>query len=346
MINIISKSVASGYTSGPQKVATNLIKGLDLLNYPYCINRALDTTSQLWIHDDVEALREVSKKKIKAVVGPNLYILPRNIPVDINFSNLIYIQPSKWSAGVWRSFGFNKCPFVYWPVGIDTYEFSERQKPTNGIVLIYFKQRYDSELEHIKKILNELEIKHEIIIYGSYKQSDYIEKLRNTKYLIWLGRQESQGIALEEALSMNVPILVWDVLNIGHWVPTNKEEKIYTPAELLYSDTTSAYYFDDRCGIKTKNMKEIENSIHKMEENWSSFEPRKYIIENLSLEKQTLEFINFFEKYQGISYKTGLDEKIKNNKKWRTARLHYKIYFYLKNIAKKVILIKRTILKK
>ena len=56
---------------------------------------------------------------------------------NINFSNIIYIQPSKWVADFWRQFGFNKCEIATWPAGIDTTYFSERLKPENGIVLIY-----------------------------------------------------------------------------------------------------------------------------------------------------------------------------------------------------------------
>lgn len=337
MLNIISRSIVEGGINGPQKVVSNLIKGLDIIGYPYCINKALDSTSQLWIHDDTTALKEASKRKLKAVVGPNLYILPRNIPTDLDMSNFIYLFPSKWASDFWKKYNFDKCPQDYWPVGIDTKEFSERQKPVDGIVLIYFKQRYLEELKFVKKILTDSKIKYEIISYGSYNQKDYLEKLKNTKYVIWLGRQESQGIALEEAMSMNVPILVWDVLNIGHWVPTKKEEKIYTKDEQTYTDATSAYYFDERCGIKTKDKNEIDESIKKMENQWQKFEPRKYILENLSLEKQARELIRFFEKYYGISYESGLTEKIKNNKEWLNAKWYYKTYFFAKKIAKKLI---------
>ncbi len=161
-----------------------------------------------------------------------------------------------------------------------------------------------------------------------------------------MGRQESQGIALEEAMSMNVPILVWDVLSIGHWVPTKKEEKIYTEDEASYSDTTSAYYFDERCGIKTKNKNEIKDSIYKMEKNWQNFEPRNYILQNLNLVKQAKELIYFFEKYQGVSYEYGLSEKIINNKKWRNIKFQYKIYFLIKKIAKKIFYIIKKYLNK
>jgi len=337
MINIISKSIVEGGINGPQKVVNNLIKGLDALGYPYCVNKALNSTSQLWIHDDIEALKEASINNLNALIGPNLYILPRNIPKDLNMSPFVYIYPTKWSADFWVHFGFNRCKIDYWPAGIDTEEFSEREKPKNGTVLIYFKQRYKEELDYVKKILDDNNIKYQIISYGSYEQKDYLKKLKDTKYIIWLGRQESQGIALEEALSMNVPILVWDVLKMGHWVPTNKEKNIFNQEELEYKDATAAYYFDETCGIKIKEKDLINDSILNMEKNWIFFEPRKYITQNLNLKKQAKDMIELFNKYYNISYESGKNECIKNNDKWINDKAYYKVFMYTKALIKKII---------
>lgn len=342
MINIISKSIVSKETTGPGKVVRNLIKGLDTIGYPYCINKALDATSQLWIQDDQQALKKASEMKLKALIGPNLYIFPENIPANLDLSNFIYIHPSKWVVDFWKELGFNKCPLEDWPVGIDIKEFEERKKPGNGIVLIYFKQRYSEELDFVKSILEENNIKYEIISYGFYEQKQYRKKLKNVKYLIWLGKTESQGIALEEALSMNIPALVWDVSSFGHYNITSKDKKIFNKKELDYKNATSAYYFDEKCGIKTKNKNEIKNSIQMMEKEWENFKPREYILENLSLEKQAGKFIDLFDKYYNISYEEGKDELPKSDKKWTNDKFYFKAFIALKeNIKKCVKLLKK-----
>ena len=142
----------------------------------------------------------------------------------------------------------------------------------------------------------------------------YVNRLRNTKYIIWLGCSESQGLALEEALSMNVPVLVWDVLRFGH--SDFLSQKRYTKDELDYPNVTSAYYFDDRCGIKVKDKECIKKFIAKMEATWYHLNPREYVIENLNLEKQGKELIELFNKHYGISYESGKYESLKSNKKW------------------------------
>ena len=337
MLNIISRSYISKSVSGPKKVVDNLIKGLDLIGYPYCVNKALDATSELWIHDDTTALREASRLGLKAIVGPNLYILPRNIPADIDFSHFAYIHPSPWAADFWKELGFTKCPLDSWPAGIDTNEFSARPKPADGKVLVYFKDRLPEELEAVEKILSEKSIAYDVIRYGSYKQADYMTLLSQARYVIWIGRQESQGIALEEALSMNVPIVVWDVTHIGHWQPTERESKIFTTEEAAHTGATSAYYFDNRCGIITKNPDEIPAAIERMEKEWQSFEPRAYIVENLNLEKQARAMLTFFEKYFGITYEQGLGEKPRNSGSWINAKWYYVAYMSLKDFAKKAL---------
>jgi len=61
MINIISKAYLSKNATGPKKVVDNLIKGLDILGYPYVINKRLDACQRLWIHDDTAALARINK---------------------------------------------------------------------------------------------------------------------------------------------------------------------------------------------------------------------------------------------------------------------------------------------
>ncbi|MEI6396936.1 MAG: hypothetical protein WCO48_02615 [Candidatus Taylorbacteria bacterium] len=337
MLNIISKSFVEGEINGPYKVVENLIKGLDILKYPYCINKDLGATSQLWIHDDAEAVRRSAELGLSAVVGPNIYILPRNIPEDIDMSHLIYIQPTGWIRDFWKDLGFKRCALDVWPAAIDTMEFQARPQPVDGHVLIYHKQREVEELDFVKNILKQKGIANETVTYGSYDQKEYVEKLKGARYVIWIGRHETQGIALEEALSMNVPMVVWDVSTLGQWVPRKKDRDIYTEEELAYTNTTSAEYFDERCGIKTKNRAEIEASIATMEQNWEKFSPREYVLENLGLEKQARELLSLFEKHFNIKYDGGEKEVLKNNKKWRNDHLCFKIRSHMKAFIKRII---------
>jgi hypothetical protein len=163
------------------------------------------------------------------------------------------------------------------------------------------------------------------------------KSLRRAKYVIWIGRQESQGIALQEAMSMNVPILVWDVNNIGQWDPKGKQKKIFNSFESEYTETTSAYYFDKNCGIKTRDKNSMSNNIMEMEKTWSTYNPRDYIIDNLSLKKQAVEFVNLFERHFNIKFKDGLSEIPRNSKTW-VNKNRLNVFFYkAKSLLKSIL---------
>ncbi len=337
MLNIISRSIVSKNASGPKKVVENLIKGLEQINYPYIINGQLDACSRVWIHDDIDALMQITKiENIHVIVGPNLYITPKQIPKYLNLSKIVYLHPSPWVIGLWKQSGFNRTKLEAWPTGIDTDIFLP-SKMEKGYILIYFKERFPEELEYVKNILRTLNLEYKIILYGNYKESDYRNFLKQAKYVIWIGRQESQGIALQEALSTNTPILVWDVKNLGHWQSTPKNEAVFSEKEKVYSEATSAYYFDERCGIICKNKEELKDAIQKMELEYKKFSPREYIVENLSIKKQALAFINLYHTHFDLSFAEGSQEKVLYAGKWKNGKLYFKIYQTIKDNVRNLI---------
>ena len=89
---------------------------------------------------------------------------------------------------------------------------------------------------------------------------------------------ESQGIAYQEILATGVPCYVIDKTV---W---NDQPGYNFPA-------TSAPYFDDRCGIKHHNLSRLGEFLDKL----STFKPRDYIVDNLTLEKSASEYIKLLE---------------------------------------------------
>ena len=335
MINVVSRSKIFSNVTGPSKVVENLIKGLEKLGYPYVVNKRLDYCKRLYIHDDRIALGKVAElsPEIRVLVGPNLYVAPRNIPAELDISKAVYLVPSEWNKRFWLHFGFNKCPMEAWPAGIDTDEF----KPAGGnkeFILVYFKQRFDRELDVLKKELEAKSLAYKILHYDKgYKEAEFKGLLEKSRYVIWLGREESQGIALEETLSAGVPILVCDVSSVGHLIGGND----LSQAEKDFKDTTSAEYFDDRCGIKIKDLGELSGAIERMESSFKEFEPRQYILENLSLGGQARKLLGFYEKYFNLSYEAGLEDKPLHHGNWQNAKWSYVFYLKLKHKIKMLL---------
>lgn len=320
MINIISRSAVSNRTSGPKKVVSNLIKGLEKIGYPYVVNARLDACPRLWIHDDTDALLRVPKlKDVSVIVGPNLYVNSREIPTGLDLSTTLYVQPSSWAMNLWTQQGF-LTPMSAWPVGIDTDAFAASTSPKEH-VLVYFKKRSLEELAYAEALLSERSIPYEVVRYGTYDEGTYQDLLAKSRYVLWIGCPESQGIALEEALASNVPVLVWD--SSGTWGTD--------------TGATTAPYFDDQCGIVIDEKNQLANAITQMEGALESFSPRSYVLENLTLEKQARDFVDLYTNRFGLSYEDGLSEKVRHPGTWKNATMRYRLYQSLKDAAKAVL---------
>jgi glycosyltransferase involved in cell wall biosynthesis len=109
--------------------------------------------------------------------------------------------------------------------------------------------------------------------------------------MLTLDAHESQGFALQEAMSCNVPLLVFDINSVYDEYGTSFFNH-YKPLDLK---ATSVPYWSDKCGLKTNELNDIPEMIDQMINTYQTFEPRKFIIDNLSEEvcmKRILDFHN------------------------------------------------------
>jgi glycosyltransferase involved in cell wall biosynthesis len=213
----------------------------------------------------------------KFIFGPHFSVFPDNKVSFILRENCVYIQPSEWCKNSWKEHAIcNNLNIQVIPFGVDTERFKEvKPLEQRKKVFIYFKTRHPVELDFIKSILNNRKIEYKLFNYAEkYEEREYIDCLQNAKYGIWLGRHESQGFALEEALSCNVPLLVWDVTSMN-------QEHGYKYPDIK---ATSIPYWDNRCGEVCHAYSEIEETLDLFLSNIEKYKPRDYVLENLSFD--------------------------------------------------------------
>ncbi len=214
----------------------------------------------------------------KFIFGPHFSVFPDGKLRQIHniCKNSVYIQPSRWAADVWINKGANRVlPIVPFPFPVAT----ERFKPLNSAgdkVFIYFKRRKAEELEFIKNELNKRNIEYAIFDYvRRYDENHYLQYLQQAKYGIILDAHESQGFAIEEALSCNVPLLVWCAQTMNQEYGSR-----YEPIPC-----TSVPYWDKRCGEIFYKREEFESKFEEFISKLDTYKPREYILENLSIKK-------------------------------------------------------------
>jgi glycosyltransferase involved in cell wall biosynthesis len=173
-----------------------------------------------------------------------------------------------------------------WPVGVDTERWTSIDgTPKNVDVLLYDKIRWDKEAQRavlINPILSALKKKGwrvAVVRYGFYREEDYRALLRRSKAMVFICEHETQGLAYQEALSCDVPVLAWD--SEGFWV-----DRDYYPNRVKFSPVTSVPYWDERCGMKFQNLEQFMTRIDSFMERVGrgEFQPRAYILDHLTLE--------------------------------------------------------------
>lgn len=286
MINIIFEQA----TLGPYKVIKNLFEGLKLIGFnDITINLPPENSySKIYILNSVNYLyyfKDFIDERF--ILGPNLFVIPENdksgIVLQAKYKK--YIHPSSWAAKAWERY-LRKDKLDVWPVGIDTNEFNDTSKNEKSLdFFVYFKKRDPQILNHCFEAINRLGYSYRILEYGKYNEADYRYILKIAKAGIWIGRHESQGIALQESLSSNVPLLIFDV--------RSTKEEIGWPEEYPSFPATVVPYWDDSCGEKIFLPAKLEDAIRNfyLKVNDRIYNPREFILENLNLAKQAKEFL-------------------------------------------------------
>ncbi|UVF18416.1 glycosyltransferase [Microvirga terrae] len=216
-----------------------------------------------------------------ALLGPSLYDHPGlapNLMQDERFQG--YLVLADWMRDMFKPVYGDRC--TSWFAGIDTEEWPDTRSAAKDIdILIYDKIRWDRYvfephlLAPIRSKLAQRGLQVAELRYKFHDHRTYQDMLRRSKAMLFLCEHETQGIAYQEALACNVPVLAWD---FGMWAD---------PLWKIFSQTpipaSSVPFFSDRCGRRFRVLAEFDNCLQDFLDNMDSYEPRQFVSENLSL---------------------------------------------------------------
>jgi len=225
----------------------------------------------------------------KFMFGPQFFVFPtKDGPLAIYnkesvADRCLYNCLSEWNLCIHSAFLSNPVvPYACLPFGVNT----ESMKPNPKVqkkkyILIYWKLRDSINMQHVVDILIKNKLLFKVVKYGFYKSDEYHKLLLESKLCIWLGRHESQGFAFQEALSYNVPLLVYDVLDMKEEV-NDHNVSVYASYDRISLPATSAAFWDPICGEKTTNPKDIDPLLKKMMGSLDKYRPREFVERELS----------------------------------------------------------------
>ena len=285
MINLYYSEAYWGHSAtmnGPHKVVDNLVKSLDQEKIDYAINQEKYKHNFLLQYDWTGHVKHSELDLENCIIGPQIWMFDehinelRNNPSYYKF----LITPSQWVKDLYvRKFDFPENKIRNWPVGIE--EFNNIRE-VNYDCLIYFKRRDQSELDAVKKFLVNNGLSYRMVEYGSYGEDGFKQLVNSAKFCFLINGTESQGIAVQEIMSMGVPIISWD---IKEWLDQGEAYRV--PA-------TSIPYWDERCGEVFFNKDELEETFSKFYATINEYDPKSFIRDNLSFNKTVEQLMEIF----------------------------------------------------
>lgn len=281
-------------TSGPEKLVNNLLKSARL-EKDITFNNLNSNNFYILQFDNFgkEILKKISSKNSnpKILVGPlynysELLTLSNFLKEKENIKVVVASDVVKDVLISHSSLQIHESKIVVLPVGISSRNKNKINKLRNDSqCLIYFKKRDVSELRHIEKTLYDKKFKYKIFEYGNYKNSELIKYAKRSTFGITLTRTESQGIAIQELLNQNLPLIISEYTKNNTFIKGEETAGSSVP------------FWSDKCGLKINNLQEIDSKIDELLENLHIFKPNEFISTHLSFESTNLRLLDAFENF-------------------------------------------------
>lgn len=265
---------------GPRAVLNSVLRGFGELKIQYKLNPLfIPKNSTVLVLSGVSGLKTAIKNKgqkiSKLIAGPNVVENPTNHNSIILDPKIDFILvPSLWVKNLYAKYLDEKFPIdkiKIWPAGVKINQKDNQIKNSEKQILIYKKDCPEEIYKKVIEILEKKKLKSQEIIYGNFNQQEYFEKLNTASLVIYLQKVESQGLAMFESWSKNIPTLVWE------------SGKYYFPKyDVTVEGKVSAPYLDNQCGLPFYSTEDFEETLDMIIEKKEEFQPQKFIESNFS----------------------------------------------------------------
>ena len=275
MINLYYSESYWGHTqtmNGPHKVVKNLLMSLDQEKIEYAINEEKYEHNFLLQYNDIAHEKHSKIELDTCIIGPQVWLFDTygQFLIEHQDYNKKMIAPSQWVKDKFiNKFNLPENKISVWPVGIETFN---NERDITYDCLIYFKRREQKELDAVKQFLDSKNLTYKMVEYGGYGEDGFKDLVNQAKFCFLINGTESQGIAVQEIMSMGVPIIAWD---IKEWLDQGEAYRV--PA-------TSIPYWDERCGEVFFNIDELDMTFSKFYAKLDEYDPKAFVKDNLSFE--------------------------------------------------------------
>ena len=259
---------------GHYAVTRSLIDGLQKAGIPFIYNppKLFDCTERVIVLSGLLTLKQAIALRKKGIIkklaaGPNLVVLPSDSPELIRSEYIDRcIVNSDWVRNLYVADMPELEPkLIVWPAGVDEKAWDPAGTPKNPRSLLFYSKTPAGNLfRDCLQIAEAAGFVVSVIEYGSYTPAQFKTSLDANSMMVYFSATESQGIALAEAWSMNVPTITWN--------PGIFQLKGHTVV------SSSAPYLTEETGVFFRDAPDFGRVIDKLAADSFAFDPRKWIL--------------------------------------------------------------------
>ncbi|MBI3508063.1 MAG: class I SAM-dependent methyltransferase [Chlamydiia bacterium] len=272
-ITFLTKAIGAHKSHSHQAVANSVIRGLKQVATDYNVDPLCVDAVKAHVvitGDEFAGLQAYEWKKQGRI--QRLFIGPNFAPSIQNFFitwPLIdgFLGNSAWyENNLVRFFPTLKNRLCPWFAGIDPEEWKPSGGQKQKKALYYYKS---GEVQgDIPALLRKWGYEVLLIRYGSYTPQQFKQALEESAVAIFVSQSETQGLALAEAWSMNVPVFAWNPKTPHEW------------DGLLWTDTSSCPYLNSMVGQEWQTLEQLEQLLQSFDP--SEYQPRRWVLLHMS----------------------------------------------------------------
>jgi len=187
----------------------------------------------------------------------------------------LVIVPSEWTINFYKEVPAVVRKSRVCPVGIDAGLWKPTGTKREPAAVVYWKSGDEAFCEEVEAIvrrcgLEPLRVTSRHGVHNIFTPADLRAMLDRSVVAVFLSTFETQGIALAEAWSMNVPTVVWDPQGDAEWRGRH------------FTSGSSAPYLTPATGIAARDTAGLEPAIRQALAGLAGFEPREWVLANMT----------------------------------------------------------------
>ena len=187
----------------------------------------------------------------------------------------LVIIPSEWTRNFYRDVPSLEARSRVCTCGVDAGYWQPTGRGRRQTAVVYWKSGEEGFCEAAEAIVRQcglepIRVRSRHGEHRIFTQADYRDMLDRSVVAVFLSTFETQGIALAEAWSMNVPTVVWDPQSDAEWLGRR------------FTSASSAPYLTPATGLAFGDIGGLKPALDRALQSLGSFQPRDWVLEHMT----------------------------------------------------------------